>query len=327
MRERDHSFDSKALKGAIDRTRDGFSEAGMVKLSDQQVKDRNSSIRKRKNKRSSKRHKGGRRELGEEEGASLLNRGEPGSPIRKKQTNGSEEEKNLIYYIEQYSFWIRLVVANSLYLTSLEKCNESYKKCFRKMHSRFLFWGIFIVISAFIFVNAGFGIFWDVFKSLKTQKDDKKREKPNYFILVIKIVILVLNYFWLCSREPGFSWKSHGTLSRIFFTMFIFKICGLKIVKYLYQLAAKKSRLYSNIALSILAIKVLGVVYYRIYSTQDEFYTGFEGSRIINCKECCKYRKIGINWYSAFDKIFWDFAHKRSSCSISDDDLSFLAKR
>ena len=40
----------------------------------------------------------------------------------------------------------------------------------------------------------------------------------------------------------------------------------------------------------------------------------------------CRFHKIGINWYDAFDGFFWKFAHKNSDCNSRDIDVEWAKK-
>lgn len=65
----------------------------------------------------------------------------------------SEATNSVIELIRKYKFLLRAVIMNILYFQSLERCNDTYKHCYAKFHSHFIYWGVYLLISALIFVN------------------------------------------------------------------------------------------------------------------------------------------------------------------------------
>lgn len=152
-----------------------------------------------------------------------------------------------------------------------------------------------------------------------------------------KIILLIFNYYFLCALKPGFNFKSHGSLSRIFFVMLLLWILIFKGSIAILGYIGKRSKLikYSLISLfiAIISIKLI----HKIYFTKDKFFLGFNGHKLehgphlmklkalekmINKKlpkevyeknkhltGVCRFKKIGVNWYEAFDEFFWRFSH------------------
>jgi hypothetical protein len=38
----------------------------------------------------------------------------------------------------------------------------------------------------------------------------------------------------------------------------------------------------------------------------------------------CRFKKIGVNWYEAFDGFFWKFAHQKSNCNRREIDTDWI---
>lgn len=105
----------------------------------------------------------------------------------------------------------------------------------------------------------------------------------------------------------------------------------------------KFSRQLAIAARCFIWLYILGFAAYRVVLTKDAFFKGFGNERIHHgpnfsalkfadkisklnvTKEVffkqrhlngvCKFPKIWVNWYGAFDNMFWDLAHSHSDCS------------
>lgn len=150
-------------------------------------------------------------------------------------------------------------------------------------------------------------------------------KKKNSAIEFLKFIAIWADYFLLCSLQPGFSWKSHGTLSRIFFNVLIYYIFLLKfLVKIL-----KVTKILNNKNQSLLFTAVFCIVVFllRIGYYHNYYNVGFNNESIHNEGEMCHFFKIGVSWYDAFGNFFIDFAHQNSDCSARKIDLDFLYKK
>lgn len=38
----------------------------------------------------------------------------------------------------------------------------------------------------------------------------------------------------------------------------------------------------------------------------------------------CRFKKIGVNWYEAFDEFFWKFSHQKSNCNSRNIDIDWI---
>ena len=38
----------------------------------------------------------------------------------------------------------------------------------------------------------------------------------------------------------------------------------------------------------------------------------------------CRFKKIGVNWYQAFDEFFWKFSHQKSNCDKRNIDIDWV---
>lgn len=126
----------------------------------------------------------------------------------------------------------------------------------------------------------------------------------------------LINYGFLSSLKPGLTWKSHGTLSKIFFNYYMLLIFGFKGLFLIFDWVQKQHK-FSGLAAKFISVSsILLFVYYRIFSTKDNYFEGFNGERMHDSHGVCHFFRISTNWYSAFDDFFWSFAHSHSDCSI-----------
>lgn len=88
----------------------------------------------------------------------------------------SEVGDKVIFFIKKYKFFIRLITLNILYFLSLEHCNDSYKHCYSKFHTHFIYWGVYLLVSALIFCNLVICAYYDILGSLGFGN-----QKGNYF--------------------------------------------------------------------------------------------------------------------------------------------------
>lgn len=93
----------------------------------------------------------------------------------------SEVKDKVIQIIKKYKFFIRILALNILYFMSLEQCNESYKTCYSKFNAHFVYWGVYLLISALIFCNLVICSYYDIIGSLGFGSQKGK----NQFILAV----------------------------------------------------------------------------------------------------------------------------------------------
>lgn len=94
----------------------------------------------------------------------------------------SEAADKIIEGISKYKFFFRIVIMNVLYFQSLEKCEETYKKCYAMFHSHFIYWGVYLLISALIFVNLVINSFHGIMGILKAYRKSGGNDKSNFFL-------------------------------------------------------------------------------------------------------------------------------------------------
>lgn len=152
-------------------------------------------------------------------------------------------------------------------------------------------------------------------------------ELKNLNFEAVKFLLIWVNYFVLCSLQPGLSWKNHGTLSRIFFNMLIFKIFFLKVGIIGIKRIEKKSKKIATWILIIFIGWIIGFLAKRAFFSKSEYFTGFNNQSIKDEGDLCHFFKIGVNWYGAFDRFFWDFAHQNSDCGSRELDLFFISRK
>lgn len=223
----------------------------------------------------------------------------------------------------EYKGFIRLFFFIILYLPSLERCSETDKKCFDHMHNRFFVWGICLLISSYLFCNLIYEAFIKVLEGVR----DKNTNKVT--IGGALVLLATVSYLALGSLNPGFGWQSHGSLSRIFFNMFL--ILNILVIGSL-KILSKIQDKYNSIGNLLYVLFFLSISFFllnRILYTKDSFNTGFAGHTVENYTRRCHWRKISVNWYSAFDDLFWRFSHKHSDCNESwfKSDLAFVKKK
>ena len=200
---------------------------------------------------------------------------------------------------------IRLVAMNILYILSLENCTEKYKKCYKKMSHKFIIWGVVLFFSAFIFTTNLIGSL----RGFSWWSDISIGKRVTCFL---SCFITVVNYFYLCSLSPGLTWKSHGTLSRIFFNYFVIAILASKLFWHLSGLLGSKKKSFGIRIIAVLIL--LGFVGGRVFLTKDDFFKGFNGKRMVEDDGDCHFFRISYNWYGVFDEMLWGFSHLNSNC-------------
>jgi hypothetical protein len=67
-----------------------------------------------------------------------------------------------------------------------------------------------------------------------------------------KLILLGMNYYFLLSLHPGFTFQAHGSLSRIFFSMILIKILIYKILILCIDYAADSRKNYKIALKSVL---------------------------------------------------------------------------
>lgn len=72
---------------------------------------------------------------------------------------------------------------------------------------------------------------------------------------------------------------------------------------------------------------IFGFLFKRAFFSKSEFFEGFNQEKIKDGGDLCHFFKIGVNWYGAFDRFFWDFAHQNSDCRSREINLDFLYKK
>jgi hypothetical protein len=119
--------------------------------------------------------------------------------------------------------------------------------------------------------------------------------------------------------------------------MIIMKILLYKMLMILIEQVAKKHKSLSLVLQSSIWLLILSYFVYRATFTRDSFFQGFAKERLQhgpNFKALktvdkltkqnltkatyesqkhligiCRFPKIWVNWFGAFDNFFWDFAH------------------
>lgn len=238
-----------------------------------------------------------------------------GNPGKKKEKDDPTHK-----LIKKYSWILQLLCVNILYFYSLSSCTQSQRKCQKVHGSHIKYWVIALLIAAYIFTTR----ILSTFNGLVA--DWQKEGKPTHKQSLMTFGTL-LNYFWLCSLHEGLSYSSHGTFSRIVFNYFLLAIMVLRGLNALMRLAESKGYKFLRIAGLVIFYSVIALfIWHRAVGTKDEYFKGFDGRTMDESPPLCKFHKIGINYYSAFDELFWNFAHSNSDCSRRIKDNQWWSK-
>jgi Protein of unknown function (DUF229) len=227
-----------------------------------------------------------------------------GNPGRKK-----EPEDPVQKMIKKYSWILQLVCVNLLYFYSLTTCEYSNRKC-QQLHGKHIkYWVIALLLAGYIFTTK----ILTTFNALMA--DWMIHGKPSHKVNLMTFGTL-LNYFWLCSLNEGLTYKSHGTFSRIVFnylSMLIMAVRGFNAVMRFAQTKGYKSvRVVGSVIFyGLLVMFVWG----RVVGSKDDYFRGFDNEKASDKPPLCNFHKIGVNYYSAFDELFWNFAHSNADCN------------
>lgn len=93
----------------------------------------------------------------------------------------SEATDKVVQTISQNKFLIRAVIMNILYYQSLETCVDTYKTCFSRYHSHFIYWGVYLLIAALIFVNIVINSAHGIIAAWKSYRENQKLSKEFFF--------------------------------------------------------------------------------------------------------------------------------------------------
>lgn len=177
-------------------------------------------------------------------------------------------------FISRYKFILRLFLVNILYLRTLERCEESYKNCYEKLHWHFLWWGFYLFLAALIYINTLLICVRETVHAVKVVDWDGVNQSLG------KVILMVLNYYALISLQPGFTFQAHGSLSRIFLVMLIWKILIYKLAIILIDFVTGSRKPLGVLLKSSIWIIILGYLVYRATFTRDNFFQGFANQKL-----------------------------------------------
>ena len=130
------------------------------------------------------------------------------------------------------------------------------------------------------------------------------------------VFVTIFNYFFLCSLDEGISWPKHGTFSRIVFNYFIIVIGSIRLLHGLLRIVIPTQVSWIRyFALTVFYFWIGVLAFNRLVKTKQTYYDGFNGQRILDNEKLCKFHKFSLNYFSAFDELFWSFSHSHSDCS------------
>ena len=242
----------------------------------------------------------------------------PGSGSGSSRKKTAEAEDPIQNFFKKYSWYIQIIAIDTLYFYSLTKCSEPTRKCQKNYQSYVINWVIALLISAYITVTAFLSIFQKLARSWIMHNRPSNCDS-------LTLLATIFNYFFLCSLHEGLSWSAHGTFSRIVFNYFLWIIAGVRLFNFVMKLLKKTDYRRMRFAGYFLVYGGLFLfAYHRIFDTKDSFFKGFDGKAMKVEGKLCKFHDFKINYYSAFDDLFWRFSHSNSDCGSRRPDLKFL---
>ena len=102
-------------------------------------------------------------------------------------------------FVSRYKFMLRLLLVNALYLRSLERCDDTYKNCYEKLHWHFVWWGFYLFLAALIYINTLLICLRETVQAVKSVDWDGLNQGLG------KVILMVCNYYLLVSLQPGFT--------------------------------------------------------------------------------------------------------------------------
>ena len=96
-------------------------------------------------------------------------------------------------FISKYRFVLRVGLANLLYLRSLERCQDSYKDCYERLHWHFVWWGVYLFLAALVGMNTALICAREVVCAFKQVDWDGVNQGFG------KLILMVANYYLLAS--------------------------------------------------------------------------------------------------------------------------------
>lgn len=223
--------------------------------------------------------------------------------------------------IKALSWELQMVLSNVFYFLSLKSCDLSYRQC-QKAHSyEIKYWVIFLMASAFILSATFLGLFDRMI--LSWAKEGRPSNK-----LIVQGFVTIFDYFWLCSLREGLSWKAHGTFSRIVFNYFLIIFTVIRLFRsFIKRLKKKKKTQTAYLIQGSIAVYLIYELYCRVWLSRKDFYEGFNGVKISNDPKECHFHHFSLNYFSAFDDLFWGFSHSKSSCWPKTKDLWWVKQK
>jgi len=234
--------------------------------------------------------------------------GTAAAPYRRRSVQSKQEPDNAVQaFLVKYSWYLQLGLANIVYLWSLEACNERDKHCERELGNKSKYWVFKLAFVAWLMASAMLSSFHELVKGWLAEGVKT--------VTKIKTFFLCFNYFFLCSLNQGLSWQAHGTLNRIIFTNFL-------IIFVLARAVNAFARSFKNSSWFVMRYAILTFFYgaiiiwmkHHLIDTSKDYSLGFAGDKVANQGKLCSFHKFSVNYYSAFDDLFWGLAHTNSDC-------------
>lgn len=243
-----------------------------------------------------------------------------GNPSPRRKDTPAESNDPVQRIMRKYSWVFQIACVNLLYFYSLSSCDQGMRRC-HKLHSHHIkYWVIALIVAAFIFVTMILAIFNSLMNNW--QFHGKPSTKNNFVTFMT-----LLNYFWLCSLDQGLNYEKHGTFSRIVFTYFIIVILLLRSFHAVMRFVKSKGyKMLQKVGLVILYVSLGVLLWHRLIGTKDSFNKGFNGDELQTDGQLCQFHKFGLNYFSAFDELFWRFAHSTSDCGKRSKEVRWWEK-
>lgn len=241
--------------------------------------------------------------------------------VKSSNEDAEESKSPIVRLMYRFSWIIQMVIAHLLYRYSLEACqHSSNRKCFKEQGSSVKYWVLALFLASHLFVAAGVN---QVVSILKSHVKSRPVDKLNLLFLFFTLI----HYFYLNSLEPGLSWRAHGTFSRIVFNYCAILFFGLRVYNVVLRFAVKLSKQAMLVGKLLLFIVLLVALYNRVLATYPSFFVGFQGKTVETNGKLCNWHKFNLNYYSAFDELFWNLAHKDSDCSAKSSEIGFIKEK
>ena len=188
-----------------------------------------------------------------------------------------------------------LIIFNITYLMTLTKCYGTDEECINSY--RYLLY----VLPILMIVSISIWLFYFI-------SNLKKKKNINIFFWIFNL----LCYYVFCK---GYRWRGHGTFNMLFSLSIISWYFFFYFIFILFKKGFEKNkRVFGTFIFCIFFVVVFFFVK-RFLLTNDYFYQGFKGTKLINNDKLCKFRNFYLNVHEGTKGLFLFFPIFFSSCS------------